>query len=222
MPLQTYIRAVLTGPVSSQDTWSTGIVLNFGNSIPAGTPSEMNTIASTILNNFYDNTWNASSNSLKARNAPATELSTCNVYQYVNGLLVAQGTHSFASSVAGTGTSLSPAYTSIVVSLLTQTAGRSGRGRMYLPATAWGMDSSTLQFGSVTSVGPTILAFYTNLVDDYVIDGVASLGVPAVLSRVQDQVHEVTSIRVDSIPDTQRGRKNKDVSIATYSGNISS
>jgi hypothetical protein len=45
-------------------------------------------------------------------------------------------------------------------------------------------------------------------------------GVPVVLSRTKTAVHQITALRMDTIPDTQHGRENKFVATAVRTGTV--
>lgn len=106
-----------------------------------------------------------------------------------------------ASNVVGTSAEVAGApQESIVLSLRTETAGRSYRGRMYLPPIP---DSAVDAANSAEGMRDSM-------------DGVdGGLGELAVYSRVLDVATRVTSIRVGNRIDIQRRRKIREVSYVT-------
>lgn len=118
-----------------------------------------------------------------------------------------------ASNVVGTSAEVAGApQESIVLSLRTETAGRSYRGRMYLPPIP---DSAVDAAGLIDSGWQQTIANSAEGMRDSM-DGVdGGLGELAVYSRVLDVATRVTSIRVGNRIDIQRRRKIREVSYVT-------
>lgn len=212
LPMGRLVKAVLGGAMAT-DTWSCGIWMD-GSAI-GGSPTapQMNTFSNTVFSLFDTTVWSASSNPYKARCATGTTLASVKTYFYASGALFQQG-QSSNTVVAATGSTPHPAYVACCVTIATAYAGRSNRGRMYLPATAFAVDPTTLQFGTgVSDVATKIAAFLTAL------NGTALNGgapVVSIVSSTHGLVQRVSNVRCDSIPDTQHGRSNK--FIAQYAG----
>lgn len=102
----------------------------------------------------------------------------------------------------GTGSIRLPDQVATVVSLRTGLAGRSFRGRMYLPLNGLSLDANA-QLSS-SSIG-LVADAAKDLVDDINAGGLEVV----VMSATQTLTTPVTSIIVDSILDTQRRRRNK-------------
>ena len=213
------VKYVIGGACAS-DTWSTGVWQDLAGLTGTPTPSQMNAAAASRLSGFNSLVWGLVTQGLKAVNASGITLATCKSYLYRNGVLTAQGAASITPS-AGSATPGSPFYTALCVSTLTNTPGRSGRGRMYLPITAYGISPTTGQYtnsaaGLITSMASWLTGFGP---DDNLFPGdPASHAV--VLSQLKGQVHPITSIRADSLPDTQHGRINKDLPTSFYTGSV--
>ena len=95
-----------------------------------------------------------------------------------------------------------PFQCATVISLLTASATRHGRGRFYLPPLA----ASTLDTGKVSSAAITSLdTAWTAFFDSLNTDGVS----PVVRNRTGHISTPVTSARVGDVFDTQRRRRNK-------------
>lgn len=109
--------------------------------------------------------------------------------------------------VTGTGTTPHPNQISLVVTLRTATPGRSGRGRMYLPANGIGMTTTNGQMNSSTvdSIVDALGVWF----------GVRNSIVPsvAVVSQTSTAYHLVTSVDADYVGDVQRRRARKQVSV---------
>jgi len=121
-----------------------------------------------------------------------------------------QGSAVFTET-AGTsvGSSL-PLQNAVVVSLHTARPGRRGRGRMYLPITAF--DLTDHQLGSPI---PQNIADYIQSVFQ-TINGSASVqGGVCVLSNVDAATHVVTSVVVNSRLDIQRRRANSEAALGS-------
>jgi hypothetical protein len=112
--------------------------------------------------------------------------------------------------INGTGTHALPAECSLCFSLETGHAGRSYRGRSYVP----GIDASAL--GSDGKLDPTVqglfaVAFAAMLSENnFIFDG--GLGILdyqlAVLSVTKDAATQITSIKCGNVMDSQRRRRN--------------
>jgi len=94
----------------------------------------------------------------------------------------------------------------MVVSLRTEHAGRRFRGRMYLPVNASALTLGTAQWtGTQTAIVANTWAAYFN---DW--NGSGDNGTISVVSRVgAGEATPVSGVLVDTIPDTQRRRRNK-------------
>lgn len=209
------IKAVFGGAVGGGDTWSVG--LNIGVGLPAAnggaTPTEMNTVASDLLG-FFNTFWTT----YKTWCRSGTSLSSCKTYLYgTGGLLTSQGTATQAA-VVGTGTVPHPSYVATVVTLQTDTPGRRGRGRIYLPATGRSCDASTGQSDTSPSAFGAALKIALNaMAKNYTLSGTTYLGVPVVWSEAASDYHPIVAIRSDTILETQRGRQDQSVATTVYS-----
>ena len=178
----------------------------------------MTAIADDAVDRF-EALWALATNGLAAYNASGTTFDGVICRYYNGGVLLGTGT-SAISAVAGSGTNRHPNYTAFVCSLHTDSLTRSGRGRMYLPATALVMEN-----GTNGVFAPTLMAGYTDAVFDMLdtfntgyVDESAE-GRVAVLSRTQGTIRDVTAYSMDNKPDTQRGRNGKVVATSIVSRN---
>lgn len=113
----------------------------------------------------------------------------------------------------GSSTSNNPLPTSMVFSLLTATAGRSFRGRMYWPALSLTINTSGRFPSSVMTSAATDAANLLTALAGAVT--IATDLTPAVVSKTRNLVTPVTQIRVGDVPDTQRRRR--DALVEAYS-----
>jgi hypothetical protein len=114
-----------------------------------------------------------------------------------------------ATAAPGSGTHFLPLQVSCVVTLQTGAAGRSRRGRMYLPADGAGMGANH-QFatGDVDQASIAVAGW---------IHALSLLGGdPVVLSTLTGTAMPITSVKADTKADIQRRRANKQVPANTY------
>jgi hypothetical protein len=102
-----------------------------------------------------------------------------------------------------------PAQAAVVVSLLTDTPGGSGRGRMYWPALGATLDTTTARLATPTT--DTVLTgfkTYLTAVRTALADNFPTIGFDlAVRSKTTHTTPHVTRLRVGNIIDTQRRRR---------------
>jgi len=216
------LRVIIGGAVGATDQWNIGVLMNQDAAMvtTAASPAEMNTVASDVLNLFNTNVWSVASG-LKAYCRASTTLQFAKSYQYNNaGLLLSQGAASI-TAVPGTGTGNMPGYVAAVMTLQTDTPGRSGRGRTYLPITSSAAMSATGQFSDLTNIVNAYGTFLTNCHKAYTIGGITNSCPVIIWSSKTSTVQYIKAVRADSIPDTQRGRINKDVAAGLWSKTVS-
>lgn len=138
------IKWNILGDIATSQTWSVGI---WSSVATTGTPTAANldsalTNVTTLLGNFWA--------SFAAFNAATLRWTGLSAYFYPSGAthatLIAKHT---LTPQLGSGTAYHSPRTSLVVSLLTGAAGRSRRGRIYVPFTAATVQS-TLQAPTAT------------------------------------------------------------------------
>lgn len=136
--------------------------------------------------------------------------------QYVTGTVVVSSAYAqLGDPEVGSGTATMPNQVAWVVSLRTDEAGRSARGRCYMPATGVELAAA----GSPAT--PTTSEFadaFGHLLADVTSAHADPTALIQVYSRVLDRMLPVTRVLVDSTLDTQRRRRNKDVSPYQTSG----
>jgi hypothetical protein len=102
----------------------------------------------------------------------------------------------------------------VVFSLRTATAGGSGRGRLYWPATGIALSTTTMRVpaATVTAVLAAVESYLTSIKTaiDATLDGISL----AVWSRTLESTANVTTIQMGDVVDTQRRRR--DTLVETY------
>lgn len=135
------------------------------------------------------------------------------VYAYPSGGTQSQyiGQANFASPVVGTASAQMPLQVSMCVTLLTGVAGRTNRGRMFLPANGAPLNLSQFTTTQVDSVCLAVATFIKNWNSAHG----AAFGNIGVVSSTRGSSRKMTAVKVDSRPDIQRRRANR--FLATYS-----
>lgn len=207
-------RLVLGGPTAFGDTWSVGLAVRTTSAMSQGTlEAWLAGIADDVKASYYT----AGSNCWGAAAAVETRLAYMAAYHYDGSTPTAQFTarYEWSSPIQGSGSSAGPGYVAMCCSLLTGSAGRSNRGRIYVPAEAAGYASG--QFGA--SVVDTVGAGVRDLIDH--INGSTIGGEAAtVIIAGKNGPIDVSRVRVDSIPDTQRPRFDNVNPLHTFSDDV--
>lgn len=206
---------VVVGGKLSNDVWRTGI--DFGlNIATAPTSGQLNALITSSIQPAFLVWWNA----LKGFNTTAADYSYLQAYYYPQGSTAAAavGT-STLSAVPGTGGNALPLRTCLVASKMTAYAGRHNRGRMYIPYTA-ATTSLTADGQTITGVvnsyaTATATLFQTLNAASWTSAGITSQSAVVTSSNAPAVAHSVINIRVDSLPDSQRRRTNKDAPAIT-------
>lgn len=155
-------------------------------------------------------------------NSTTTLLTTLRYDYYLSGsnASVANGELDAGSQVGGV-TTQSPAATCCVATLLTATQTKSGRGRMYWPATGSLATADGYRFPSSTATG--LSAALADLIEDINsedAEGDAGVLTAVVSSSSTGAVHPITAVRVDNIPDRQE-RRERDLAVVRATANVS-
>lgn len=189
-------RIVLSGSLGQGEVFSTGFwVTGSGPTSAADAQAKMNTFFSEVVAGPLDR--------LRALIDANSAYTRMRLYWY-NLASPAPATYivdAVGGAAAGTGTGSHPQQTAIVASLRSQTLGRGGRGRMYLPANAADLGAHELSQTSCTNLANAVAA---------ILDSGAKVGGTAgdaiVNSQSLGQQVRVARVIVDSRPDIQRRR----------------
>jgi hypothetical protein len=201
------LKIVLRGTQAGDQTWSTafwatvasGSAITGTNIGPLAVAIEagpLNTFATFCKNHIWSS---------------ITTYEGATVYYYPDGSIHAEYVGiADATSIAGSETPYQPALLSMVQSLRTPLSGRSYRGRMYVPASGVGVNS-TAQWpddiiGDMATATAAMLSTFNTA--DYSAHGLAGQGA-CIASFTTGGVVPITTVEVDSKPDTQHRRQDK-------------
>jgi hypothetical protein len=193
-------KFVISGTLANgAESWACGLwFTGYG---PAGAEGGLDPDIDSAGTNWTD--WR---DAILQRMSPDSAIRLYSVYHYTGG--VASSSDSLAVNHAGTGGGgTMPAQIATVVTLRTALATRRGRGRIYLPTTAFEIMASSGKFASTN---------LDNLVNKTaaLFSGIAvSTQRGVVLSQTAGLTHEITRVEADDVPDTQRRRTNKLVGV---------
>lgn len=195
------VKFVLYGSATDGEIWST----SWYTKPSAGISSQAN--LDNFVNTYANTSYLAStlSTTLKTRMSTTTRQLGFKGYFYNGGPTALYATDApFSSPIVGSsGSSPLPLQTAVVCSLLTGAAGRRNRGRMYLPVNA-------VALGTNHELTTTDVDALANAVKQWFDVLNASGNNPVqVVSIAGSASRDVTQVRVDSRPDIQRRRANK-------------
>lgn len=206
MPAYSYLngRLSIKGTIQNVQTWS----INIGFTGP-GTVT--NTDLSTWLASLDTAiaTWWNTGNGVKYVNPSYVQCTSSSAEYYAanSAVPMAQAAHTFASALPGNSTSYLPTQCAAVHSLHTNAAGRSNRGRLYVPVTG-----ALLSSGPVlgTSNVDAMASSMSTLLHAINISSLAA-SAPQVIVRGSSVLsgYPVTSLSVDNEVDIQRRRADK-------------
>lgn len=197
-------RIVYRGNLPGGEVWQTGFWLNGG----APTSNGAAIAAAQVEFDALDDATSGPYNVWKTLVNANVSIAQVAVYSYVTG-----GTHadfvglSSGTPKAGTATGAQlPNQIGVVLSLLTNQSGRSFRGRMYWPISL-GVQAATGQW-TVANLQPFVTRMAKHFQD---FDNAAGEGNVVVVSSKLTAATDVTGLRMDTRPDVQRRRANKQV-----------
>lgn len=124
------------------------------------------------------------------------------------GRAVAQAESTFAATVKGSGGSMLPPQLAICCTLLTETPGRRGRGRLFLGGISAGLLTAQgrLTVANRDGIATRLAAFYKEVRDAPFQNDYAR---PVVVSPTTGTAAPITRVQVGDVPDTMRSRRNK-------------
>ena len=132
----------------------------------------------------------------------------------LTGELEANAEQIKATPLVGTGTSVHPYQSSIVISLKTPGVGPSARGRLYWPATGIALDTSTYRLSTTNRDGILSAAkTYLSAIETAIQATLPNANL-TVWSRKTANFHNVNALQVGNVIDTQRRRR--DTLIESY------
>lgn len=150
--------------------------------------------------------WEA--NSTQQKSIISNDTAYTEVRGYFYGDTSGKATHTGSAPITGGGGTSAgfncPLQTCMVMTLRTGYAGRSNRGRMYLPANGINLGTDHL-YGSAAL--QSLVIEFAAFLSDVITDG--SIGAPVVVSRTESAYQTITAVDADYRPDIQRRRANK-------------
>lgn len=193
------IKCVIYGNVGGTDIWETGFWVS---GALVSSQADLDTLAAAIEGQIFISGWRTV---LLGNLTSNDRLLGMRAYYY-NGGPTALYVSDVPDSRVGSGAGNLPYQTSMVVTTLTGAAGRTARGRMYLPAHGAGFVGSTPYWDGtlVSLMSSSVAAFFTGV--NTLAGGLLST---VVLSQTRSSTRPIVDVRVDNKPDTQRRRANK-------------
>jgi len=182
--------------VSGAEVWACSLWLSGYDEPPGEDSFDPTTLDGSPL-------WDAFIEAVTARMGPTDHITAYDSYWYSGGAAAAHVHVPVDHAGVGGGGQL-PAQIATVLTLRTATNTRRGRGRIYLPTTAFEVMDTNHKFAatSLSTVTDALAAWMT---------GIAGTGTKhaVVVSQTAGLSHPITSVSADTIPDTQRRRRNK-------------
>lgn len=213
-------KVVIGGQLNGVQNWSIGVGLNFGLTTTP-TPAAMSTFAQNVYALFLSTVWNAAATPWAPQVGTGGNVRGCTSYWKQNpgdAAWAVTGASTGAPIVSSGTRSLAP-QDALVVSLLTDFAGRKGRGRCYLPL---GVATWT---GVGTLVSPAPQQTATNFAAWLTAVNGTTMGGSSVTCALQGALSlsfgpggaapPYTHVRVDNVVDTQRRRRDKITATST-------
>ena len=163
--LPAHFRLEFHGTVAGTSAWATTVATTAIGMDPAN----INIAAyAALIDTHFQARW---SPTLAGLNFTDTLYTGCTARYYpaLSSAALLQASHSPGAALPGSSTPSGPASQALVVTLQTATPGRTGRGRMYLPATAalgTAGDAHKFVAATLTTLGTKLQAFYQALATD--------------------------------------------------------
>lgn len=198
-PNQT-VKAIVSGTLPNNEIFAFGFQLD-GSGITGqlSLTNLLGVVSASLTNNFL-------TTGVKALFPSSVTFTTVSLYYYTGGSTAALQAQNAGINTAGTsGSNALPNQCALVVTLQTGVPGRTKRGRSYLP---------TLAVNAITANGQLTSPTCTLIANAFAafLEGIktATNGAqPVVASARSSAKTNITSVRVDSLIDTQRRRRNK-------------
>jgi len=204
-----YSRTVFSGSLPNGEIWASGFWCNEAPSSEAATQDQATTFGTELTN-----AW-SHAGAPAVFNVAGMTVDKTTAYSYLDGSGKASFVGEQAMSLAGASSQAQlPNQCSIVTTLLTGSAGRRARGRMYWPCTAPDMADGEMASGDVTLLATWMATLIGSL------NGHLGDQAVVVLSQVAGTSKPVSAIKVDSRIDIQRRRANKETILFTSTHSV--
>lgn len=202
------IKVTVGGVLMENQRWSCGFAFTVDGPTATPTGAQMTAFANQMYTDWLSAAWNTTASGAFAIKGLVGNIGNVDqVRAYwrdpATGRAQVVGASTGASQ-AGTNQRLVPPQNAMVVSLLTDLAGRHNRGRIYLPwaqSTLNGRIGGGIASGVATSIANFISLARTRQVAGYTL-------FPVVDSSTVPQP-QITAVRSDNVVDTQRRRRDK-------------
>lgn len=203
-------RFTIGGQLIANQRWSIGFSIVQSGAVQTPTAVEMGTFAQQVYADWISAAWSTTTSGAQALAAIAGSASTvdqCRAYFYGGQQTAIVVGSSSGAAVPGTTTRTQPGQVAIVASLLTGLAGRANRGRVYLP-------NGTVSTGADGNLATATLQGIANSIANFLsLVRTRSLGgstvIPVVAGATTIGGPAITTVRVDSVADTQRRRRDQ-------------
>lgn len=198
------VKVVIRGQISTVQSWSIGFWLQSSIAITQAGLSAVATGGGAFQTYYTTNLKTALQNLMNA-NGGTTKIS----YYGFSGNTDTQTAFVEDPQVqAGSGSGNCPPQSSLVATLQTAGFGRAYRGRMYVPCLG-----AALVSGQAPSASTSALA--NGLGNYFIAFNAGGTYVPSLASFSRSAFSQITNVRVDSIVDTQRRRRDKLAALIT-------
>lgn len=208
-------RLTFGGNISANQTWSVGISGTPVASVP--TAAMLNAMAQSASAAF-DAYWNSGALfGVGGLNPAATTFHETRASYTPAGSSTATVVGSFLKDVpnGGSASNSLPTQTALVVSLTTGLAGRSQRGRIYLPCTGYALSGHFVGSSDIDGLATKTVGFIQAL------NAIADTGYGfASVVAGKSATHPITGCRIDNRPDIQRRRADKVLPTHTAIGSL--
>jgi hypothetical protein len=204
------VKCVISGTLPSGEIFAFGFQMDgSGISGQLALTQLLGVVSGSLTGNFL-------TTAVKALFGTGVVFTTVSLYYYNGGSTAALQAQNSGINTPGTSAAAQlPDQCALVVSLLTGIPGRTKRGRLYLPPMSAGLMNGNGQLSSATctTVAAAMAAFFNGIRTS------ANGAQPVVASATAGTKTPLTSVRVDSIVDTQRRRRNKIIPAASIVNN---
>src|SRR6478609_344275 len=199
-----YVRASILGTTVGGEVWSVNPVFDPTGEFPGGVSQTALDAAATAIQNI------AIPADLKTLLSTALSQIGCRleVRDDGNDSLIALSEKTLPGNQPGTGTPKMGAQNAVVVSVLTDTPGARGRGRMYWPAVGATVDSSLRLSAPTTTNVVTAMVTYMQAIESALATAFPTIGFNlAVRSKTSHTTPHAARLRVGNVIDSQRRRR---------------
>lgn len=198
-----YFRITLRGDIVGGESWSFSHYQELTGLIDLPADADLQTVCDACESHAAT-LWV----SLKAVNQAAIRFTGLELSFIRNGVHISTHQTNEGTAIPGTGTSVpQPVFLARVVTLQTVRAGRSYRGRMYLPYTGLNVANGTALWPTGSSVLTAVKTYMLGCTAEILTLPNAVTAGPVVYSVTAGAHEPVVALRMDNKPDTQRGRE---------------